>query len=156
MSLRVILDTNIVLSALLFTKGRLAWIREAWQDKCITPIICRETAEELLRVLTYPKFKLSLEDREELLADFLPWAEVAALPNPWPEIPHCRDPHDHIFMALAKVADADALVTGDKDLLTLRDSFKTPILTADELKSLLDANTLMQSDRQSPLPQGEG
>jgi len=137
MSLRVVIDTNIVLSALLFKKGRLSWIRHAWQNKSITPIVCRETAAELMRVLTYPKFKLTAEDQEELLADFLPWAEVVTLPKPWPNIPECRDAHDHVFLALARFAEVEALVTGDNDLLTLRDGFNLPILTAKELKNLL-------------------
>ena len=139
MSVRVVLDTNVVLSALLFRQGRLAWIRQAWQSQQLTPLVCKETAEELLRVLTYPKFKLTAEDQEELLADFLPWAEAATLPDPWPEIPHCRDPHDQVFLALTKLTEADALVTGDNDLLALRECFKTPILTPDELKTLLTA-----------------
>ncbi|MFP7864029.1 putative toxin-antitoxin system toxin component, PIN family [Pseudomonas aeruginosa] len=57
---RVVLDTNIVLSALIFNAGRLAWIRHAWQQQQLQPLVCRETASELLRVLAYPKFKLSV------------------------------------------------------------------------------------------------
>jgi putative PIN family toxin of toxin-antitoxin system len=150
MSLRVVIDTNIVLSALLFKKGRLSWIRHAWQNETITPIVCRETAAELIRVLTYPKFKLTTEDQEELLADFLPWAEVVTLPKPWPDIPECRDAHDNVFLALARFAEVEVLVTGDNDLLTLRDGFHPPILTAEELNNRL--NRLQQF----PPPTGEG
>lgn len=49
---RVVLDTNIVLSALLFTSGRLAWIRHAWQGRQLQPLVCRETVNELLLVPT--------------------------------------------------------------------------------------------------------
>jgi len=150
MSLRVVIDTNIVLSALLFKKGRLSWIRHAWQNKSITPVVCRQTAAELMRVLTYPKFKLTTEEKDELLADFLPWAEVVTLPEKCPEIPECRDAHDHVFLALARFADVEALVTGDNDLLTLRDRFQPPILTAEELNNRL--NRLQKS----PPPTGEG
>lgn len=41
---RVVLDTNIVLSALIFSAGRLAWIRQAWQQQQLQPLVCRETA----------------------------------------------------------------------------------------------------------------
>lgn len=138
MSLRVVIDTNFVLSALLFRKGRLSWMRQAWQGETIKPVVCRETAAELMRALAYPKFKLTPEDRDELLADFLPWAEVAKIPDKPPETPLCRDPKDQIFLVLARIAEADALVTGDNDLLTLRDEFRLPILTAEELKTLLN------------------
>jgi len=156
MRVRVVLDTNIVLSALVFSQGRLAWMRQGWQSGQLTPLVCKDTAEELLRVLAYPKFKLSPEDRDELLADFLPWAETVKLPKRWPKLPDCRDPDDRVFLALAKVAEADALVTGDADLLVLREAFALPILTADEFKRLLDTHTLAQSDQQFPLPPGEG
>jgi putative PIN family toxin of toxin-antitoxin system len=130
---RVVLDTNIVLSALLFRAGRLAWMRHAWQGEQLRPLVCQETARELIRVLSYPKFKLSTEEQKDLLGDFLPYAEVVTLPAAWPQLPHCRDEKDRIFLALAKVSDADALVTGDADLLVLRDQFSKPIWTAEEL-----------------------
>lgn len=41
---RVVLDTNIVLSALVFASGRMAWVRHAWQCGHITPLVCKETA----------------------------------------------------------------------------------------------------------------
>ncbi len=130
---RVVLDTNIVLSALLFRAGRLTWIRRAWQHEQLRPLVCQDTVRELVRVLAYPKFKLSAEEQRDLLGDFLPYAEVVTLPAPWPQLPDCRDEQDKIFLALAYVGDADALVTGDADLLVLRDRFPKPIWTADEL-----------------------
>lgn len=148
MTLRVVLDTNIVLSALLFRNGRLTWCRHAWQAGQIVPVVCRETASELLRVLAYPKFKLTEAEREELLADFLPWAEAAVLPDDPPALPECRDPDDQVFLLLARSTSADALVTGDADLLALRAEFQPPILNADELK--------LRLEQQSPPPHGGG
>jgi uncharacterized protein len=116
---RVVLDTNTVLSALLFVNGRLVPLRTAWQSGEVTPLLCAQTVEELLRVLAYPKFKLTPEEREELLADYLPYGEVVA---PWkskPEVPVCRDAKDQIFLDLAAVGAAHWLVTGDRDLLNL-------------------------------------
>lgn len=140
MTFRVVLDTNILLSALVFQRGRLAWVRQAWQTGEIVPVVCRETAAELLRVLAYPKFKLAAEEREELIADFLPWAETAALPPDLPDLPGCRDPDEQVFLCLAYTAGVDFLVTGDSDLLALRADFLPPILTADELKNRLPPN----------------
>ncbi|MGD9598204.1 MAG: putative toxin-antitoxin system toxin component, PIN family [Steroidobacteraceae bacterium] len=116
---RVVLDTNTVLSALLFVQGRLVPLRVAWQSGALTPLLCAQTVEELLRVLAYPKFKLSPEDRDELLADYLPFGEVVP---PWkrsPAVPACRDKHDRVFLELASVGGAEWLVTGDQDLLSL-------------------------------------
>ncbi|MCL4184961.1 MAG: putative toxin-antitoxin system toxin component, PIN family [Burkholderiaceae bacterium] len=133
MTRRVVLDTNIVLSALLFNAGRLAWIRHAWQHGQLQPLVCRDAVNELLRVLAYPKFQLSAQEQKDLLADFLPYAEVIMLPTPWPDLPACRDEKDQVFLVLAHAGKADALVTGDADILAMRDVFPGRILTADEL-----------------------
>jgi putative PIN family toxin of toxin-antitoxin system len=134
MTRRVVLDTNTVLSALVFSTGRLAWIRQAWQHQRIRPLVCRDAANELLRVLADPKFKLSAQEQQDLLGDFLPYAEVVALPSPWPGLPACRDRKNPVFLVLSHVGEADALVTGDADLLAMRDAFPRMILTADELE----------------------
>jgi putative PIN family toxin of toxin-antitoxin system len=136
---RVVLDTNIVLSALLFSTGRLAWMRQAWQRQQLRPLVCRDSVSELLRVLGYPKFKLSAQEQQDLLGDFLPYTEVVALPTPWPVLPTCRDNKDQVFLVLAQAGQADALVSGDADILTLRDAFPTRIWTADELAAQMKA-----------------
>jgi len=134
MTLRVVLDTNIVLSAILFHSGKLAWVRHAWQRQAIQPLVCRDTIKELLRVLTYPKFQLTVEDQQSLLGDFLPYTEVVTLPEKWPDLPACRDERDQVFLVLAHAGYSDALVTGDADLLAMREVFSGRILTADELE----------------------
>ena len=108
-------------------------MRQAWQLDEIRPLVCRATANELLRVLAYPKFRLQEMEQKNLLADFLPYAEVVDLPDPWPDLPLCRDKHDQVFLVLARVAKADFLVTGDDDILALSERFPGLILTADEL-----------------------
>lgn len=131
--IRVVLDTNVVLSALLFTSGRLAWIRRAWTHEQLQPLVCKETARELIRVLAYPKFKLTTEERQDLLVDFLPYADGVELPLPWPTLPLCRDEKDQVFLVLAHVAQAEALITGDRDLLAMRGDFpELMIVTPDE------------------------
>lgn len=87
----------------------------------------------LLRVLAYPRFKLTASEQEELLADFLPCADVVELPSPWPDLPACRDERDQVFLVLAYIGKADALVTADADLLALREAFPGLISTAEEL-----------------------
>jgi putative PIN family toxin of toxin-antitoxin system len=88
----------------------------------------------LFRVLSYPKFNLDAEEQQELLADFLPYAEVIKLPEKWPQLPACRDEKDQMFLVLAHIGKAETLVTGDADLLAMRDDFLPGlIVTADEL-----------------------
>jgi uncharacterized protein len=127
----VVLDTNLVLSALVFTNGRVATLRAAWQSGRCQPLASQATASELMRVLAYPKFKLAANEREELLADYLPYCRSVHIPARLPKLPQCRDADDQMFLALAAVGKADYLVTGDKDLLVLAPDFKRPIVTAD-------------------------
>ena len=134
---RLVLDTNVLLSALLFRSASMTWLRTAWQSEAILPLASRDTASELLRVLSYPKFGLTVPDRDDLLADYLPWCATVTIPDPPPVTPECRDPFDQPFLVLALAGRADALVTGDRDLLTLADSFAVPILTPAEMKAHL-------------------
>ena len=116
---RVVLDTNVLLSALVFARQPIARLRSAWQAGAFVPLASTATTQELIRVLAYPKFRLAEAEREELLADYLPWAEVVTVPHPPPPVPDCRDPLDLPFLHLAVAGRADALVTGDADLLEL-------------------------------------
>lgn len=124
---RWVLDTNVVLSALLRPGGSGGRLRLAWQAGMFTPVVCQATASELIRVLAYPKFKLSAAERESLLADYLPWAEVFVMPKRLPAVPRCRDPADAVFLQLAYASRSQALVSGDLDLLSVATS-RVPIL----------------------------
>lgn len=116
---RWVLDTNVVLSALIRPGGVSGRLRLAWQSQRFVPLVSRATAAELIRVLAYPKFKLAAGEQHDLLADYLPWAETFRVPDPPPRTPACRDPHDVPFLQLAIAAKIDALITGDADLLVL-------------------------------------
>ena len=131
---RVVLDTNVLLSALLFRAGALVWLRHAWQSELLRPLASRETTAELIRVLNYRKFSLTGAECEELLNDYLPWCETVAVPE-MAELPVCRDPFDRPFLALAQAGRADALVTGDADLLALAAEFAIPVLTPAAFRS---------------------
>jgi uncharacterized protein len=118
--LRVVLDTNTVLSALLFPKGRLLWLREVWRAGRIIPVVNRATVQELIRVLAYPKFKLSQEEIETALNAYLPYAEMVTVPpEDMSDIPACRDENDQMFVSLAAASKADVLVSGDQAILEL-------------------------------------
>ena len=134
--LRVVLDTNVLVSALLFPAGSLSWLREQWQSKVILPLASHATTAELTRVLSYPKFRLTDGEREDLLADYLPWCEMVTVTEP-PDTPDCRDPFDRPFLELALIGQADALVTGDGDLLALATVFTVPIITPKALRDHL-------------------
>jgi uncharacterized protein len=122
--LRVVLDTNVVLSALVFGGGQAGRFRLGWQQGSFSPLVSAATVQELMRVLAYPKFRLSKSDQDELLSDYLPYSQTVRIPLPPPTVPECRDPLDMQFLHLAVAGKAQVLVSGDKDLLVLSDEFK--------------------------------
>ena len=132
---RVVLDTNVAVSALVFREGRLAWLREAWEAGRIVPIVSAETVAELVRVLAYPKLKLSEEETKNVLAHYMEHAEAVREAGASVRVPERRDPDDRKFLQLAYAAKADALVTGDEGLLTLAGKSRVPILTPEALKA---------------------
>lgn len=132
---RVVIDTNLVLSALVFSGGRLDVLRHAWQQQACIPLVSKQTVSEIIRVLAYPKFKLTPDEQYELLADYLPYCETVTLHGQAPKACQCRDAHDIPFLHLAQAAKADCLVTGDDDLLSLAADFSCPIVTVQDFIS---------------------
>jgi putative PIN family toxin of toxin-antitoxin system len=126
--IRVVLDTNVLISALLF-EGELTQIVGLWQKRKIVPIISKETFDELRAVLEYPKFSLSRAEIESLIEhEILPFFEVVNVSKHVKGV--CRDPRDDKFISCALSANADGIVTGDKDLCDLRKYQSTKIIHA--------------------------
>jgi putative PIN family toxin of toxin-antitoxin system len=136
---RVVLDTGVVVSALLFSRGRVAWLRNRWIGGDVQPLVSRATVDELIRVLADPKFRLSRDEIDVVLAAYIPFTESVVLRSHGEDVPlpECDDPDDQVFLRLALDGDAEALVTGDDDLLRLRDQTPFRILTPAQLKSRL-------------------
>jgi len=137
---RVVLDTNLVLSALVFSHGRLGPLRRAWQAGLCIPLVSAVTAADLLRVLQYPKFKLTPSEREDFLSDYLPYCRAVAIPARLPRMAQSRDPFDQPFLELATVGRADFLVSGDRDLPAMAPNFKRPIVNAAAFLERLASN----------------
>jgi putative PIN family toxin of toxin-antitoxin system len=92
---------------------------ELWQKGKIVPIISKETFEELRIVLEYPKFSLSHVEIKSLIEhEILPYFEVVNVSKHVKGA--CRDPGDDKFISCAISANADGMVTGDKDLSDMK------------------------------------
>jgi putative PIN family toxin of toxin-antitoxin system len=114
---RVVLDTNALVSALLFS-GVASKLVSLWQNGSIAPLLSREILDEYLRVLSYPKFALSEEEIKELIQEeILPFAEVVK-PKKRLRVVR-RDPSDNKFLECAVAGKATVIISGDKDLLSL-------------------------------------
>lgn len=133
--MRVVLDTNTLVSALLFT-GTTSRLVPVWQSGRIMVVLSRPILEEYLRVLAYPKFRLTSEEVRELIqGELLPFVETAN-PRQRLRVVH-RDPDDEKFLECAVSGKARFLVTGDRDLLALGPYRRIEILTPGDLLARL-------------------
>lgn len=115
--IRAVLDTNVLISALLFS-GPPSQLVPAWQGGRLRPVVSVEILEEYIRVLAYSKFKLTDSEILYLIEeDVLPFVDtIRAKPI---SVPILRDPDDVKFLACAISAGTRWLVSGDDDLLSL-------------------------------------
>ncbi len=129
---RVVLDTNIFISALLF-QGQAGRVVELWKQGRIIPLVSEDTLKEIIQVLAYPKFGLKVgEIRSILNEEILPYTESVKIDRVVKGI--CADAGDDIFLACAVNGKADAIVSGDAHLLNLREFEGIPILKIADLR----------------------
>ena len=134
--LRVVLDTNVVISALLF-QGIPSRLVSLWQSDRFRILLSRPILEEYIKSFSYPKFNLTeIEVKAIIHEEILPFSESVTEIS-LQGIPFPRDPHDQKFLACAKSGKADYLISGDKDLLVLKIVGKIPIITPTEFLELI-------------------
>jgi uncharacterized protein len=127
---RAVIDTNVLIAALLWhgpPHGLLAQVRSGSLGLISSPALLAELADVLGRSKFDAILKRSNTSREKALAEVRQLADVIE-PRPLPQ-PVCRDPDDDEVLALAISAQADLIVSGDKDLLVLQQFNGIPILS---------------------------
>jgi putative PIN family toxin of toxin-antitoxin system len=129
---RIVFDTNVLFAAFL-AHGVCAGLYEECL-LCGRIVVSRFILEELQEKLL-AKAKLSQSETDEVLAAVKADAEVVEAQPLAARV--CRDADDDWILATALAAKADALVTGDKDLLVLGRHEGIPILTPRDCLALL-------------------
>ena len=133
--MRAVLDTNTVISALLFS-GTASRLVAVWQSGVFTPVLSKEILDEYVRVMAYPKFELSgAEIRALIEEEILPFVDTIRVRKRLR--PPISDQDDHKFLECAVAGRAEYLVTGDKELRALGTYRGVTILNAAEFLSLL-------------------
>lgn len=134
--MRVVLDTNILVSALLVQSGHPATVYRAWQEAYFTLLTCAEQLDELRATLRKPAIRERIRpyNAGRLVNAMKELAEdVGALPR----VQRSPDPTDDFLLALSEAGKADYLVTGDKSgLLALASHHGTRIVSAREFAAL--------------------
>jgi putative PIN family toxin of toxin-antitoxin system len=130
--LRLVIDTNVLISALLSDKALPAHLVAMWREGRFDVLTAVEQLDELKRVTRYPKIR---ERLSPVLAGRLinELRGLAIIATKLPTVAVCADPNDNYLLAMASAGAADFLVTGDKrDLLSLKAHEQTRIVTVRE------------------------
>jgi putative PIN family toxin of toxin-antitoxin system len=129
---KVVLDTNVLVSGLMLPDSVPGRIVAAWRGAQFELVLSEPLLDEIGRVLSYPKIQGRLRWGQDEIARFLLLlrfkADVVDIAGEKASVP--RDPGDDPVLATLLAAGADCLVSGDGDLLALRDRF--PIQTPAE------------------------
>lgn len=133
---RVVHDTNLLISALVLSADNWSWLRQLWTSGQVIPLTSQQATDEFKQVLSYRKFALDPAAQRELLTEYSLSCEVVEVSTA-PAVPSVRDVDDRPFLELAVVGKADALVTGDRHLLEVAPRFSVPILTPGQFREWL-------------------
>lgn len=128
--MRLVLDTNVLVSGLLSAKGPPGQLVAAWLDRRFELVTSQEQIAELKRVLGYRKLRPFIDPAQA--RDFVENIEVlAVLATDLPSLTASPDPDDNVILATAVAGGATAVVSGDKSgMLALGVVEGIPILTA--------------------------
>ena len=126
-----VLDTNVLVSALLF-RGAASNIHQMILEGRILPLISLPILDEYTRVLAYKKFSLTQAEVDYLIEEEIsPWFEFRTIPlktENW--IPD--DPSDDMFIHLALTEPSAVLISGDRHIIDRRDDLPCKVLTVQE------------------------
>jgi putative PIN family toxin of toxin-antitoxin system len=136
--LTLVIDSNVLVSLLVFDDARYRGIQAAWRAGRLRVMVDEACAAEFLRVLGYPQLKLDAGRRSAIAAAFRAAVTVhAGKAEAAARLPQCADADDQKFLELAAACGADCLVTGDRELLKLARRAPFAIVSADALEQRL-------------------
>lgn len=137
--IRAVVDTNILVRAVIKPLGTVGPVLRRLRDGAYVLLFSEPLMTELVDVLNRPhirdKYGLAQKDIETVVALILLRGEAIV---PRRRITICRDPKDNMFLEAAADGRADAIVSGDNDLLELNDFEGIPIITSAKFLSKLD------------------
>lgn len=123
--MKVVLDTNVLLSGSIIPDSLPGRIVQAWREARFDLVFSEQMLEEVRRILAYPKINKRLKWDVDTIERFLLLIRFkCVIVNPPPmSFANLRDPDDAVILSALIDSDAEALVTGDEDLLILANRY---------------------------------
>ncbi|NQS88844.1 putative toxin-antitoxin system toxin component, PIN family [Patescibacteria group bacterium] len=117
--IRAVVDTNVFISATLH-EGPASKLLSYWQRGRFIYLISKQILEEYIKVLSYPKFRLTEEEIKWIIwEELLPYVETVKIKIPVSAIK--TDPSDNIFLSTAVESKASFIISEDRHLLVLKE-----------------------------------
>lgn len=139
--MRVVIDTNILISALISTGTPPQQLATAWRDEKVTVLTSLEQIAEFEAVIMRPRLRKYLRSEGDVDSLRRQLREEAVLVTDPPHVDLSPDPDDNRILAIAIAGKADVLVTGDKgDLLSLDVTGGVRIVTARQAVAMLESD----------------
>lgn len=132
---RVVLDTGVVVSALVFGGAAATRLRRAWRHGFCRPLVCRRTLIDLTHQLGAAQLGFSMAEQQTMLGEYLPYVLKVRLPEA--TAPGDLEPAGLAFVQLGLAGQAHALVTSDASMLAMGARLPFPVMALEPFLDLL-------------------
>ncbi|MEY4907391.1 MAG: hypothetical protein RL260_1109 [Pseudomonadota bacterium] len=132
---RVVLDTAIVVSAMVFGGPMAARLRRAWRHGFCRPMVCRNTLLDLTHHLGQAQFAFSVTEQQQMLGEYLPY--VLKVRVPAVTLPAAAEPAGLAFVQLAMAGQAHVLVSSDASLLAMHERLPFTVVALEPFLQML-------------------
>lgn len=138
--IRAVIDTNIFISSILYG-GSISKLLSYWQQRRFVYLISKQVLKEYIKVLSYPKFRLTEEEIKWIIQEeLLPYVETVRIKTPVSVIK--ADPSDNIFLSTAVQGRASLIISGDKHLLAVKKYQDIQIVKARDFFDLIASSPI--------------
>jgi uncharacterized protein len=136
--MRAVIDTGVLVSALIRRQGTTGDVLRALRDGRFTAIYSTDILVEIIDVLGRPTFRQKYHIEPDDITAIINLLRLRGeVVTPSRKVTACRDPKDDKFLEAALAGEADCIVSGDADLLTLTPFENIPILRPAEFLARL-------------------
>lgn len=141
---RVVLDTSVVVSALVFGGATSTRLRRAWRHGFCRPLVCRHTLMDLTHQLGSAQLGFSLAEQQQMLGEYLPYVLKVRVSEAMPA--NEVEPAGLVFVQLGLAGQAHVLVTSDASMLAMGDRLPFQVMALEPFLNLLRQSAI------APLP----
>ncbi len=135
--LKAVIDTNVIISAVIGISPTSLNIYKAFIHNRFTPILSPSLHEEIINVVSRPRIRKYFRAKEtKRFQELIKTDTILVIPTK--KITICRDINDNILLETAMEGQANFIVSNDKDLLVLKSFSDIPIITPDQFLKLLN------------------